>query len=328
MLDDDVQPGDESELPSGETAGEEEGFLDSVADGAGDVAKKTSSVAWAMLVTVLKQFYRYLVVIFLPIPIRQVARNQLAYREIRAEDGSGESRFEFYSQPNIVATVHLIWVGWAVAGCQLFNKVVMEDYRLSEQFTRGVIWFWLFVLCVTILVMGIQFGRVASGFLLATVMILVLSTYLLQQVSDVELLATIKKNLHGIELELGWGIPLVISLVLGITMLLNSIWQQLDDRWIVAHKGNFLEHENFQHKDRTIQKGAKTFVHSWPCLIRRWLLFGYGEIEVRDSRGLSEVERIEGIFWARHVSELLKSRFETTDVSVAMSEELEEEEEG
>ena len=43
---------------------------------------------------------------------------------------------------------------------------------------------------------------------------------------------------------------------------------------------------------------------------------------------MTEVERIEGIFWARHVSELLKSRFETTDVSVAMSEELEEEEEG
>ena len=319
---------DEGASPTGETESEDEGFLDSVAEGAGNVARKTRNVALAMLVTVLKQFYRYFVVIFLPIPIRQIARNQLAFREVKEEDGSGESHFEFYSQPNIVATIHLIWVGWAVAGCQLFNKVIVEDYRLNEQFTRGIIWFWLFVLCVTILVMGIQFGRVASGFLLATVLILVLSVYLVQQISDVEVLATMKKNLHGVELELGWGIPLVISSVLGITMLLNSIWQQLDDRWIVAHKGNFLEHENFQHKDRTIQKGAKTFVHSWPCLMRRWLLFGYGEIEVRDSRGLTEVERIEGIFWARHVSELLKSRFETTDVSVAMSEELEEEEEG
>jgi len=190
----------------------------------------------------------------------------------------------------------------------------MEDYRLSEQFTRGVIWFWLFVLCVTILVMGIQFGRVASGFLLATVMILVLSTYLLQQVSDVELLATIKKNLHGIELELGWGIPLVISSVLGITMLLNSIWQQLDDRWIVAHKGNFLEHENFQHKDRTIQKGAKTFIHSWPCLVKRFLLFGYGEIEVRDSRGQTMIAEIKGVIRAISVSNELKRRFETTDI--------------
>ncbi|MEE3283276.1 MAG: hypothetical protein VX311_01750, partial [Planctomycetota bacterium] len=74
--------------------------------------------------------------------------------------------------------------------------------------------------------------------------------------------------------------------------------------------------------------GAKTFVHTWPCLLRRLRLFGYGEIEVRDSRGTTEVERIEGIFWAKNVSDLLKSKFQTTDVSVAMQVEEEEEEEG
>ena len=62
--------------------------------------------------------------------------------------------------------------------------------------------------------------------------------------------------------------------------------------------------------------------------MRRFLLFGYGEIEVRDSRGTTEVERIEGIFWAKNVSDLLKSKFQTTDVSVAMQVEEEEEEEG
>jgi hypothetical protein len=192
----------------------------------------------------------------------------------------------------------------------------------------GLSWFWLFVLCVTVLVMGIQFGRVASGFLLTTIVIIVMATLLWEQIGEVEIIKSAKIQAEKIDVTLGWGVPMVVSAVLGLTMLLSSIWQQLDDRWIVAHQGNFLEHENFQQKDRTIQKGAKTFIHTWPCLLRRFLLFGFGEIEVKDSRGITEVERIEGIFWAKTVSELLKSKFQTTDVSLAVQVEEEEAEIG
>jgi len=228
-----------------------------------------------------------------------------------------------------VTTIHLIWVGWVVAAFGLYNHFVHGADNIPEfsaTVMDGLSWFWLFVLCVTVLVMGIHFGRVASGFLLTTIVIIVMATLLWEQIGDVEIIKSAKVQAEKIDVTLGWGVPMVVSAVLGLTMLLSSVWQQLDDRWIVAHQGNFLEHENFQQKDRTIQKGAKTFIHTWPCLLRRFLLFGYGEIEVKDSRGITEVERIEGIFWAKTVSELLKSKFQTTDVSVSAL--VEEEEEG
>jgi hypothetical protein len=309
-------------------AADEDGLLDTLADGAGEVAKKTGSVLWAMIVKVVKEFYRYIIVVFLPIPISYLARKQLAYRDLHTEDGRGQ--LEFFSQPNFVTTIHLIWVGWVVTAFGLYNHFVYGAEKLpqvSQAVTDGLSWFWLFVLCVTVLVMGIQFGRVASGFLLTTIVILVMGTLLWEQVGEVEIIRLAKEKAEKIDVTLGWGVPMVVSAVLGLTMLLSSIWQQLDDRWIVAHQGNFLEHENFQQKDRTIQKGAKTFIHTWPCLLRRFLLFGYGEIEVRDSRGMTEVERIEGIFWAKTVSELLKSKFQTTDVSLAVQVEEEEEDE-
>ena len=112
-------------------------------------------------------------------------------------------------------------------------------------------------------------------------------------------------------------------------MMVSSTWQQLNDQWEVAHQGNFLEHENFAAKDLTIQKGAKTFIHSWPCLVKRFLLFGYGEIEVRDSRGQTMIAEIKGVIGAYFVSNELKTRFETTDVSgfetIVLAEEEEEE---
>jgi hypothetical protein len=308
---------------------EDEGLLDTLADGAGEVAKKTGSVLWAMIVKVVKEFYRYIIVIFLPIPVSYLAKKQLAFRDFHSEDGTGQ--LEFYSQPNFVTTIHLIWVGWVVGAFGLYNHIVLGAENIpefSERLMAGLSWFWLLVLCLTVLVMGIQFGRVASGFLLTTIVIIVMATLLWEQIGEVEIIKSAAAQAKKIDVTLGWGVPMVVSAVLGLTMLLSSIWQQLDDRWIVAHQGNFLEHENFQQKDRTIQKGAKTFIHSWPCLLRRFLLFGYGEIQVKDSRGMTEVERIEGIFWAKTVSELLKSKFQTTDVSISVQEEEEEEEIG
>jgi len=330
MLDDQVplagDSGSDEAAASSPPVAEEEGLLDTLADGAGEVVKKTGSVLWTMVVKVVKEFYRYIIVIFLPIPVSYIARKQLAFRDFHAEDGTGQ--LEFFSQPNFVTTIHLIWVGWVVGVCGLYNRFVAGAEKIPEipqPVMDGMSWFWLFVLCVTVLVMGIQFGRVASGFLLTTVVIIVMATLLWEQVGDVEIIKSTKMQAEKIDVTLGWGVPMVVSAILGLTMLLSSIWQQLDDRWIVAHQGNFLEHENFQQKDRTIQKGAKTFIHTWPCLLRRFLLFGYGEIEVRDSRGVTEVERIEGIFWAKTVSELLKSKFQTTDVSFAAQIEEEEE---
>lgn len=313
---------------------EDEGLWDGITDGAGKAATYTGGKMKKMFSTVIKNFYRYLIVVFLPIPVKFLARKQLAF----VVDKTDKNRLEFFSQPNLVTAIHVIWVGWLVGACALYNHLqTNENYQLTQSVIHGLEWAWIVVLCLTILVMGIQFGRVAAGFLLTSIVILILSVLLYEQMGEVQIINQTKGILEKVDVELGWGVPIIVSLVLGVTMLFSSIWQQLDDRWTVAQQGNFLEHENFQQKDRTIQKGAKTFIHSWPCLLRRFLLFGFGEIEVRDSRGQTAIERIEGVFWAKGVSERLKSRFESTDVrgmggtqgvgGMSVAELIEEEEE-
>ena len=104
---------DDVPVPAPKPAADDDGLLDTIADGAGEVAKKTGGVLWTMFVRVLKEFYRYVIVVFLPIPVRYLARKQLAFRDFQTDDGKGQ--LEFYSQPNFVTTIHLIWVGWVVA---------------------------------------------------------------------------------------------------------------------------------------------------------------------------------------------------------------------
>jgi hypothetical protein len=120
---------------------------------------------------------------------------------------------------------------------------------------------------------------------------------------------------------------MVISFVLGILFVCVAAWRRLNDRWSLKPTGNYLEHENFQEKDRTISKGAKTFVAVYPCLLRRYLLFGFGDIEVRSSTGEKIIDRIEGVFFARHHAEVIKVRFGTTDTrsAEAEAEEMEDE---
>lgn len=309
--------------------------------------------------------YGYGILIFVPIPFPWFAQRQLAYRYVDpdarknerswwmgpidrilavrasvkegAEKGPAntgkkpdeEMDLHFYSQPNLVVTIHLIWVGWLVAACELYNSV-FENAQIAESITRGLVWFWLFVLCVTIIALGVQFGRVAFFFLTGMVVMLVMGVVIWEQVGEVTIFEPIRQLLGKIDLGLGWGVPMVMSLVLGISLLISTVWQQLDDRWAVEYQGNFLDHENFQQKDRSIQKGAKTFQQDWQCLVRKYLLFGFGDILVKDSRGEKVIERIEGIFYARKVSDKVRDRFKMTDVvygGASADAEAEEEEE-
>ena len=57
----------------------------------------------------------------------------------------------------------------------------------------------------------------------------------------------------------------------------------------------------------------------------RYLLFGFGNIEVRSSTGTTLIDRIEGVFFARNHADIIKYRFGTTDISFdAESEESED----
>jgi len=267
----------------------------------------------------VKRFIGRIGLLFFPLPIG-LFRRQLAGRT----DDHGE--LQFFSHPDFVCTMHLIWVGWLVTLGEFYNQYA-SDHQFTQIPNGFLSWPWLFVLTVTLIVMGLQFARVAVGFLIAAIVITGLILFLSETLSEVAVFHAIHDVLKKIPVTVDWGVPMVVSLVLGLVFVSMASWRRMNDCWSLKARGNYLEHENFQEKDRTISKGAKTFVAVFPCILRRYLLFGYGNIEVRSSTGTSLVYRIEGVFYARHHADIIKNRFSVTDTHDAEAEEEEAEEE-
>lgn len=260
----------------------------------------------------LRTFIGSIGLMFIPLPI-SLFKRQLAGK--MDKDGT----LEFYSHPNFICVMHLIWVGWIVTVGEFYN-----DYARIHNFTiipdRFLSWPWIVVLLVTMVVMGLQFGRIQVGFLIAALAVTGLGLGLLQVMADIAVFGNIAKVINRIPVNVSWGVPFAVSFILGILFAAVAAWRRLNDRWSLRKTGNYLEHENFQEKDRTVSKGAKTFIAVFPCLLRRYLLFGFGDIEVRTSTGTTIVDRVEGVFFARHHSEVIKNRFGTTDTREAMAD--------
>ena len=260
----------------------------------------------------LRKFFGSLGLVFIPLPFG-IFRRQLAGKVNR------EGTLEFYSHPNFICTMHLIWIGWVMTLGELYNDwAEANGYGMLDD--RVLSWPWIAALLLTLIVMGLQFGRVQIGFLIAGITVVILGLSLIQVLGDVAIFSTVKSWIGKVPVRVRWGVPLATSTVLGFLYASMAAWRRLNDRWSLKRTGNYLEHENFQEKDRTISKGAKTFVAVYPCLLRRYLLFGFGDIEVRSSTGEKIIDRIEGVLFARHHAEIIKTRFGTTDTRSAMDE--------
>lgn len=267
----------------------------------------------------LRTFFGSIGLLVFPLPFG-IFRRQLAGK-LNAETGE----MEFYSHPNFICVMHLIWVGWIVTICGYFNEVASnKDWNLEIP-PDLLGWTWLLVLLLTLVVMGLRFGRVQIGFLVLAIIIVILGLVALQLFGDWNIIRTLRVRISAAHPQVSKGVPMVTSLVLGVLFVCVVTWRRMNDRWSLKERGNYLEHENFQEKDRSISKGAKTFVAVFPCLLKRYLLFGFGDIEVRSSTGTKLIDRIEGVMFAKHHSDVIKRRFGTTDIQAMAAEEQEEE---
>ncbi|MEM7234426.1 MAG: hypothetical protein AAF517_19765, partial [Planctomycetota bacterium] len=86
-----------------------------------------------------------------------------------------------------------------------------------------------------------------------------------------------------------------------------------------AH-GNLLDHYRFERSDTSISKGGKTFRADWPCMLKKWFFFGYGNILILDAHSKRTLHCIRGVFFAHQHAEVLKTRFATTDASLVDEE--------
>ena len=72
----------------------------------------------------LRTFIGSIGLMFIPVPI-SIFKRQLAGK--MDNDGT----LEFYSHPNFICTMHLIWVGWLVTIGEFYNDLASRNESLS-----------------------------------------------------------------------------------------------------------------------------------------------------------------------------------------------------
>ena len=286
--------------------------ISAVENAKGGPAKRRWIAAWLMapfailsklpflapLRSMVGEFIGSLMLAVFPLPLG-IARRKLVGR---CEEGGA---LIFYSHPRFVVCMHLIWVGWLVAALTGINALLG---RLDMQWQLPLswaTWLWLIVLFVTIVALGLDLDRVPSGFVLVGMgflgmFLLVLVLLHFPVISLVTLLTRVPMNID-------WGVPAMTSLLLGVLFVLVAAWQRINDVWIVRWKSNYLEHITFESQDDSIPPAAKQFRAKWPCLLKKYLFFGWGDIVVLDFRGSQEIRRINGVLFAQwHAREMMR----------------------
>lgn len=195
--------------------------------------KQTTTLAW------LRRFISNIGLLLVPLPLGPL-RSKLVGRF------NTDSGVEFYSHPPFILTCHLIWLGWLVTLLGLYNLAAISNawWIIPMDLFN---WLWVLAVLCTIIVLGLEFNRVACGFLAAGVVIAGLLGMILEAQVHFPLSETFYKIASEIPVVIEWGVPLMVSLVLGALFTGVATCQRLNDRWRLPSVGNYIEHLNFQH---------------------------------------------------------------------------------
>ena len=161
--------------------------------------------------------------VFIPLPIGPMRRRLIGYSRKRK---SGRDTV-FFCHPDIVCTAHLIWVGWVVAAAGAYNVIMLgQNWWVVPM--QPLFWLWVGTLLLTIVVLGLRFDVVACGFLAAGTLVSVTLGLLLQHRVESEVFGQFYQALEAIPIDLAWGVPMFVSLVLGFVFAGVTAWQTIN----------------------------------------------------------------------------------------------------
>jgi len=251
----------------------------------------------------------------------------LGYHESKEKTGTA---VQFCSLGNFVCLAHLIFAGWMV-GLFAATNAVVRQFRWAGIPMEPVTWSWLLVLILTLAVLSFQVDRYVLFMLVSWLVIICLAFAVTELASHIPLTAFALHLLWSIPISIDWGIPILVSASLGVLYAGSATWSRMNNRWSVPHlHGNEIHHHNFERRDRSIYRPGRTFVADYPCLLRKYLFFGYGNIEVRSSAG-REMDHIGGVVFAEHYArklvrdQLVHTNTRLTDeLDVIVTEELDD----
>lgn len=242
-----------------------------------------------------------LLLVFIPIPIGPLRRRLVGCRRQR---GDGRDTV-FFCHPDIVCTAHLIWIGWLVAAAGAYD-VVTAEYQWWVVPMQPLYWLWVTILVLTIVVLGLRFSVVSCGFLGGGILLALTTALLIQRRVETPFLGEFYEVVENIPLQIAWGVPMIVSLVLGLVLATVAAWQSMNDVWVLPHDEDFIERYRFLRKSSSISMDRLNFEANFPCLIRHFLFFGYGNVRIWAPDG-READTIEGVFFAGwHASQMRK----------------------
>jgi hypothetical protein len=260
----------------------------------------------------LLPFLLNLIFVFLPLPIPGLRRRLSGFEH---PDGT----IEFFGRrDDTLCFAHLIWVGWCVAIGGWYNQaiagVVSGWPAIPERWLNAP---WVLTLIVTLLVLALRFDRAACVFLAAKATIFLLTMLLIESRTETRMLSLIVDAVNRIPVSIDWGIPATLSGSLGLVLAIYVSWSQMNERWLIPRFGNTIENLSFEQQDRTIAREATEFRVHYPCLVRKHLLFGMGDIEIYSAVNHRLLERIPGVLFAERIATVIRNRLSVTDVAIA-----------
>ena len=241
------------------------------------------------------------------------ARRLLGYRT----HGATYS-LEFCSLGNFICMAHLIAMGWLVGLVALFRDVS----PIAEAALKPAVWLWLVVLLLTVVVLAFKVDRYLLSLLISWMVACGLLLLVVELASGAPVVEMLSLGAASIPMRIDWGVPVLTSLSLGLLYALAATWAKLNDHWYIsrAEDNNQIHHDNFERRDCSIFLIGKTLVAEYPCLLRKYLFFGFGNLQFRNSAG-KITDHIAGVIFAeRHVKEIgAQLPLKTRDLSVVQA---------
>lgn len=249
-----------------------------------------------------------IIVAVIPVPLGFLKRNMAGrYKET--------GNFVFYPHQDLVVVGPFVMVSWAITFLNLWNVYGWNKLFVPAQ-VLGII--WMSTLLVTILMLGVRVNRVGVLVLFSLTLAASALPYLLREAGqDVTFIERAQQAVLDMPLKIDWGMPLFSAVFLGLGLAVMYGWNRLDGRWLIGETGDVLTQVKFQAGGTIHPKDATQIELDYSCLLRRYLLFGMGDI-ILTSPG--RVTRIHNVFFAAKVVLMLRRRWGVVDARMVREE--------
>lgn len=256
---------------------------------------------------VVGQILLTLIVAVMPVPIGFLKRHMGGrYKQT--------GNFVFYPHQDLVVVGPLVMVSWAISFLNLWNSVGWNKLAVPSQ-ALGVV--WMSTLLITVLMLGVRVNRVGVVVLSSLAAVFFSIPYMLREAGqDTTMWERATQAVLSLPLKIDWGMPLFSGSFLGLGLAAMYFWNRLDGRWVIGDTGDNLTQIRFQAGGTIHPKDATEIELHYTCLLRRYLLFGMGDITLTTPG--KPVTRITNVFFAGVVVTMLRRRWGVADARLVV----------